>query len=186
MGVPLASVFLFDLAPKNLIPIVSPLSNKDAVALPEQTRLGLPSRLTIPKINVDAAVEYVGVTAEGIMDIPKAPDDVGWFKFGPRPGEEGSAVIAGHFGWKDGIPAVFDNLHTLRKGDRLYVEDEKGTKTAFVVREIRAYDAKADASEVFGSSDGKIHLNLITCQGVWNKTKQSYSTRLVVFTDKEE
>ena len=140
--------------------------------------------LRIPKINVDAAIQYVGLTPQGAMDVPKGPADVAWFDLGPRPGENGSAVIAGHEGWKDGIHAVFDNLHTLQKGDKLYVEDENGTTITFVVREVKLYDQNQDASDVFGSSDGAAHLNLITCAGTWHAAEKSYSNRLVVFTDK--
>jgi sortase A len=80
---------------------------------------------------------------------------------------------------------VFDDLHELRPGDKLSVEDDKGTVISFVVREIRSYDYNANAPEVFNSSDGKSHLNLITCEGVWNQATQNYSQRLVVFTDRE-
>ena len=142
-------------------------------------------RLKIPSIRVDTAVEHAGLTTQGAMIAPKGPASTSWFDLGPRPGEIGSAVIAGHYGWKNGRRAVFDNLYKLKKGDKLSVEDEKGIITTFVVREIRKYDPKANASSVFSSSDGRAHLNLITCGGVWNKAKKSYSDRLVVFTDKE-
>ncbi len=144
---------------------------------------GLPIRIKIPKIGVDAALEYVGVTAQGAMAVPKGPDNAAWFDLGPRPGDNGSAVIAGHEGWKNNIQAVFDNLHTLQKGDQIYVTDEKGAVATFVVREVRTYDQNANAGGVFNSTDGKAHLNLITCEGVWNKIQKSYSDRLVVFTD---
>jgi LPXTG-site transpeptidase (sortase) family protein len=146
---------------------------------------GLPMRLKIPRINVDAAVEDVGLTPGGAMDVPKGPSDVAWFDLGPRPGEVGSAVIAGHEGWKDNIAAVFDDLYKLRAGDELSVEDAEGTTTTFVVRNVRIYDQNADAADVFDSSDGKAHLNLVTCEGVWNAAQKSYSNRFVVFTDKE-
>jgi LPXTG-site transpeptidase (sortase) family protein len=157
-----------------------------AFSLPSKTesRSSLPVRLKIPKINVNTAIESVGLTKDGAMDVPKGPVDVAWFKFGPRPGEIGNAVISGHFGWKDNIPAVFDNLYQLRNGDKIYIKDETGTTTVFVVREIRSFDPNADAKDVFISTDGKAHLNLVTCEGVWNKTQKSYSKRLVVFTDK--
>lgn len=144
----------------------------------------LPVRLKIPKISVDAQVEYVGLASNGAMDAPKVPPDVAWFNLGPRPGDNGSAVISGHFGWKNGISAVFDNLHKLRKGDMAYVQDEKGITTVFVVRELRQYGQNENDGSVFISSDGKAHLNLITCEGVWSAAKKSYSDRLVVFTDK--
>ena len=165
----------------------SALLTGDAIAVPEQEQVspGLPMRLKIPKINVDAVVEYVGLTPQGAVGVPKGPSNTAWFDLGPRPGEKGSSVIVGHFGWKNGIPAAFDNLNKLRKGDKLYVEDDKGAIISFVVRESRRYDQKADASDVFSSNDGKPHLNLITCEGIWSKVSKSYSNRLVVFTDKE-
>jgi LPXTG-site transpeptidase (sortase) family protein len=152
----------------------------------EQSIFGLPTHLKIPAIDVDAPIEYVGLTPDGSMGIPKGPADIGWFELGPRPGENGSAVMAGHYGtWKNGQGSVFDNLHKLNQGDKIYIIDDKGMTTTFVVRESRRYNPKADAADVFTASDEKSHLNLITCEGAWNKVSKSYSQRLVVFTDKE-
>jgi LPXTG-site transpeptidase (sortase) family protein len=145
-----------------------------------------PMYLKIPSINVDASIENVGLTSLGEMGVPKDPSRVSWFDLGPHPGENGSAVIAGHYGWKDNVPAVFDNLYKLKKGDKLYIEDKNGATSTFVVQGIKRYDPKADASEIFNLDDKKSHLNLITCEGTWNKATQSYSSRLVVFTDKVE
>lgn len=175
-----------------------PVVPVESLALPEETNpmslykevgqegVGLPIRLNIPSINVDAAIEYVGLTPERAMDIPKSPLAVAWFDLGVRPGVIGSAVIAGHFGWKNNIPAVFDRLSQLHKGENVYVIDENGATSTFVVRELRTYKQNADAADVFDSNDGKAHLNLITCQGIWNKNKKSYSDRLVVFTTASE
>lgn len=160
-------------------------SQEQAVSGFHVSPTGNPARIKIPKLNVDAPFEYVGLTLDGAMDIPKDPDTVAWFNLGPRPGESGSAVVAGHYGWKNNIPAAFDNLHKLRKGDKIYIEDDKGEVVSFVMRESRMYNPNADASDVFGSLDGKSYLNLITCGGVWDKASKTYSKRLVVFTDKE-
>jgi LPXTG-site transpeptidase (sortase) family protein len=142
---------------------------------------GFPMRLKIPKINVDASVEYVGLTDKGEMDVPSNTSDVALFKFGAYPGEHGSAVIAGHFDGENGASAVFTDLHKLQKGDKLYIDYANGISLVFVVRESRAYDP-GYVKEVFHSSN-TAHLNLVTCDGVWNKTKKSYSKRLVVFAD---
>lgn len=160
---------------------------KKIVALPKKAPQspGLPVRLRIPKINVDAAIEQVGLTSGRAMDTPKGPAEAGWFNLGPRPGNEGSAVIAGHSGWKNNIPAVFDNLEDIKPGDHIAVQDDKGAVFSFVVRESRRYSPKANASDVFASNDGKAHINLITCVGVWNTLTKSRSERLVVFADKE-
>jgi len=50
---------------------------------------------------------------------------------------------------------------------------------------MRRYDPKADISALFDSNDKKPHLNLITCEGDWSEATKSYTSRPVVFTDKE-
>ncbi len=149
-----------------------------------QSRPGIPVRLKIPKLKIDAALESVGRTRQKAMDVPKDLANGAWFNLGPRPGEIGSAVIDGHFGWQDDKQAVFDKLHKLRIGDKIDVVDENAATTTFVVRELRTYAHNQNASNVFESSDGMAHLNLITCQGAWNEEKHSYPYRLVVFAEK--
>ncbi|MHB0978345.1 MAG: class F sortase [Minisyncoccota bacterium] len=146
---------------------------------------GPPLNLKIPKIAVDTLIEQVGLTREGDVDSPDGPTNTAWYNLGPRPGEIGNSVIVGHFGWKNNTPAVFDNLSKLEKGDKIYVEDDQGIITTFIVNEIKTYDSKDNASDVFNSNDNKSHLNLITCKGVWNEKNKGYSERLVVFSTKE-
>lgn len=146
----------------------------------------LPVRLKIPKINVDAPINQMGLTPEGNMQAPSGLQNVGWYKFGPHPGDIGSAVIAGHFGRsRDGELPVFERLHTLIAGDIINVKDKKGRVATFVVRELQILNQNEAAPNVFSSNDGKAYLNLITCQGAWDSTQQTYSNRLVVFSDKE-
>lgn len=147
-----------------------------------QENIGLPLRLTIPVINVDAAIEHVGFTPDGAMGVPSKLVEAAWFDLGPRPGQKGSAVIAGHRSSKLWVSAVFDHLRDLRVGDNLYIEDDQGTIISFKVREIRTYDPKEDASAVFSMSDGR-HLNLITCSGDWDAVQKSFNQRLVIFAD---
>lgn len=144
---------------------------------------GIPVRIKIPKLNVDAKIESVGLTSSKSMDIPKKPENAGWFNLGAKPGEKGSAVIAGHYGWRDGIPAIFDNLSTLAIDDIVYIEDDKGGIIPFVVRKIKTYNKNENAVEVFNSNDETPHLNLITCSGIWDKDANTNSSRLVVFLD---
>lgn len=148
----------------------------------KDVKYGLPVKLIIPKIHVDANVLYMGLTQTGDMDVPADLVNVGWYKYGPHPGDVGSAVIAGHLeGYKD--LGVFIDLIKLQKGDTLTILDDRGVTTTFVVRESKAYPQKDRPSEIFHSEDGA-HLNLITCTGIWNNTTKRYSERLVVFADK--
>lgn len=146
--------------------------------------IGRPVRLKIPRLRVDAAIGAVGLMPDGTMGVPKRPRDTAWYKLGPKPGEVGSAVIAGHLNWWYGAIGVFARLKSLKVGDTVMVYDEHGQVTTFVVRESRWYTAAADAADVFGSDDGTAHLNLVTCDGVWNKLLRQYSKRWVVFTDR--
>lgn len=152
---------------------------------PEPVQPAFPVRLRIPAIGVDATIEYVGLTPSGAMDVPADQNDVAWFKPGNIPGDIGTAVIAGHYGWNRGKPSAFDALYKLRPGDQIFVDDDQGATDTFVVRENRRFDPKADASSVFSSDDGTSHLNLITCEGSWNTAANGYTKRLVVFADKQ-
>lgn len=141
----------------------------------------LPMRLRIPAIKVEANIEEVGVNTKGEMEVPGNILEVGWFKVGPKPGEKGSAVISGHFDGKNNEAGVFVNLDKLKVGDKVYIEDNDGSSHSFVVREARTY-VPGYADEVFGKGES-VHLNLITCDGVWDGTKKSFSRRLVIYTD---
>ncbi len=154
-------------------------------SLGAKEKIGVPVRIEIPSIALDAAIEKVALTKGRTLDVPKHPFDTGWYDLGPRPGQKGSAVIDGHVNWMYGATAVFADLHKLKPGDKITVQDDKGALITFVVRESRSYAASAHAADVFRSNDGKAHLNIITCDGVWDKRAQQYSKRLVVFADKE-
>lgn len=189
VGVPVVacSVTIFVLyASRPSQPEAQPPATTKSTVTPSATapKVNLPSRLEITGIGVDTMVAPVGLADNGDMDIKENPSEVAWYQYGPRPGQIGSAVIAGHYGWKAGRASVFTQLHTVKAGDIVTVYDDDGTELSFAVREIRSYDPDADATEVFRSNDGKAHLNLITCEGAWNDTEQTYATRLVVFTDK--
>lgn len=117
------------------------------------------------------------------MDIFKWPIGVSWYDLGPRPGEIGSAVIAGHYGiWKNWDVSVFQRLRNLHTGDIVSVENDKWETISFVVRQSKIYAMNANTLEVFSSGDGMSHLNLITC--VFDPISRTYPNRLVVFTDK--
>ena len=147
------------------------------------TSTSSPSRLIIPSIQVDSAVQLVGKTKGGKMAVPNNFTDVGWYKLGFFPGTEGNAVIAGHLDDGKGAPAVFGSLNKLEIGDHVYVVNKKGQKLDFLVTGMSLYDYdNAPLESIFGTSS-KAHLNLITCDGVWDATKKVYDKRLIVFTD---
>src|SRR5262249_61267830 len=90
-----------------------------------------PARFSIPVLRADAAAEPLGVDAQGRMAVPSKPEDVGWYRLGPSPGEPGNAVIDGHLDWWTGA-AVFWQLARLKVGDELLVRRADGQGVQFV------------------------------------------------------
>src|SRR4051812_19779363 len=111
---------LFVVSPKH-VPIAGTSSvevHPPTQMISPQTIYLPPVRLTIAKLSINAAVAAVALAADNTMDIDKQDTQgTAWYKLGPKPGEVGSAVIAGHYGWKDNQGSIFNNLHTLSSGD---------------------------------------------------------------------
>ncbi|MEI6345739.1 MAG: class F sortase [bacterium] len=175
-------------APEINVDNVSALGTQNPGTLPVDYS-GMPLQLRIQRIGVDAPFEPVGVLADGSMGVPKQPERVGWYAFGPRPGERGSAVVAGHRGWKNGM-AVFDRLSELRAGDTILVADAENVWHTFIVRGSKVFDPTQDTEEVFrragvSGRSGKngVFLNLITCEGEWDRSAGQFTKRLVVFAE---
>lgn len=165
--------------PKETVSVVS----KQPVALPvapTEPVYSLPSRLVIPKLKVDTSILPMGVTTTGNMEAPATNSETGWYKYGARPGNAGSAVIDGHLGLSN--EAVFGKLDQLAPGDVISVIDDQGATISFMVQKIQAYERTDNAQEIFNSDSGS-HLNLITCNGDWESHQATYSQRLVVFSD---
>lgn len=143
----------------------------------------IPVELLIEGLGIHAFVEPVGILGSA-MAVPTEVGNVGWYDLGPRPGDEGSAVLAGHVNWTGGQNAVFTSLHMIKVGDTVKVLDSSGVVNNFVVVRIKDYPVYGDTSEVFSSSDGLQRLNLITCDGLWDINLKTHLSRLVVFTEK--
>lgn len=162
--------------------VVSPSNTSVVSKTSQNTTFGLPVSLEIPKINVATDVSYMGLTTDGDMDVPPDLISVGWYKYGAKPGDVGSAVIAGHLRGTEDL-GVFNDLDLLQPGDIVNVHNDHGDMISFAVRETRSYRENERASEVFNKADGA-YLNLITCSGTWDSAQQLYSHRFVVFAEK--
>ncbi len=147
---------------------------------------GPPVRIEIPAINVDATFEQVGLLPNGAMDTPKIPDNVAWFDQSAIPGQVGkTAVVAGHLDSPYG-PAVFYKLRMLVPGDEMAVTYASGERQVFVVeaKERYSFDA-APLDKIYGSTPRRM-MNLITCDGAWDRGAANYQQRLVVYTRLKE
>jgi sortase (surface protein transpeptidase) len=143
---------------------------------------GLPVRLEIPAIGVDAPVEHVGRMPNNQIDVPKLPADVAWFDESALPGQSGkTSIIVGHLDSPAG-PAVFWDLRRLVPGDELTVTYANGARYVFTVEDKeRYYSEQLPRDKLLGRSARRV-LNLITCDGAWDRGVASYSQRLAVYT----
>jgi LPXTG-site transpeptidase (sortase) family protein len=140
---------------------------------------GRPARLLVPSLGVDAPV--VGIDTEGSVLVP--PDDpqtLGWWTGGARPGARfGGALITGHTVSSGG--GAFDDLETLRRGDRVAVRTRRGVVRYQVtgVSIYRKASLARDAERLF-SQDVPGRLVLVTCED-W--TGEVYLSNVVVFAE---
>ena len=130
-------------------------------------------RLSIAAIGVDAGIIPVGVTRAGSLAIGTSVRDVYRWRDGVRPGQPGSAVLAGHT-WSKG-DGVFDRLGALRAGHRVRVGGVRFEVTR--VRRVTRMSQEAVA-DLF-SDRGRARLVLITC-GDRNDVTGVYRTRIIV------
>jgi sortase (surface protein transpeptidase) len=92
-----------------------------------------------------------------------------------------AAVIAGHVDSRRG-PAVFYRLRELNSGDRVHVDLAGGRTVTFTVTRTATYPKQCvPEGEVYGWTDDRPRLRLITCAGAFDRTRRSYRDNLVVF-----
>lgn len=151
------------------------------VQSPTPEPIGAPRTIRIPRLDISASIDDVGMDANGRMGVPIDPH-VGWWKLGVKPGEKGSAVLAGHFDTADGKPGIFHSISQLAEGDAIDITDDLGSTRTFTVYKAEMHtDADFPINEVFLTNSGEL-LNLITCAGIFDKDAKNYDKRFVVYS----
>jgi sortase (surface protein transpeptidase) len=147
---------------------------------PASVRVARPSYLTIPAAGVHTRLITLGLTADGSLQVPTSTAVAGWYTGSPRPGQIGSAIIAGHIDSFQG-PGVFFRLRLLRPGDRVYIRHVDGTLVVFRVYAEDMYAKDRFPTErVYGPVPDP-ELRLITCGGVFDPATGSYLSNVVVY-----
>lgn len=135
-----------------------------------------PVRLVMSSIGVNAPVEGLGTTPDGLIAVPQAYGVVGWYNKGTVPGKEGPAVLVGHY--TAGAGGVFDKLKDAKDGDLITVTNGRGESFTYKISKMVEYDKdKVPMAELFKKGDGS-RLEIITCAGKWQA--DNYDKRLVV------
>jgi sortase A len=140
-----------------------------------------PSRLSIPRLGVDAHIQRVGIAKSGSVAVPSNFTDVAWYRNSSVPGQPGGALIDGHVDNGLSLAGVFKHLSSLVAGDDLYIETDSGQQLHYVVTRLAAYPYQEVPMDDLLAESGPSTLSLITCDGTWMQGKKTYDQRLVVY-----
>ena len=143
----------------------------------------LPTIIRVPAIDVDHPLIPVGLNPDGSMEIPHDVQEIGWYEpQGVLPGDEGTAVLAGHVDSRTQGPGAFYDLRHLDVGDSITISDGE-LQQEWVVTARRSYDKNLIPIEDIFVDHGEPRLVLVTCGGAFDRTRRSYTDNIVVYAE---
>ena len=142
-----------------------------------------PRHLTIADIGVDHPVIPVGLEPDGSMEIPENVNEIGWYtRTRVRPGDPGSAVLAGHVDSRAQGRGAFFDLGDLDLGAEIEVTTDAGTQR-WQVTGRTSYDKTVLPIDELFTVDGPPRLVLITCGGPFDSDTRHYTENVVVLAE---
>jgi hypothetical protein len=148
-------------------------------AIPTAEQPPAPTELLIGDISLWAPVVPVGFEPDGQLQIPDETE-VGWYRFGSRPGQDGTTVLAAHVTWNDTFGPFFD-LARLEPGAAIEVGLADGSVREYQVVERAQYGKSELPPERIWTRDGRETLVLITCGGDFNRRIRRYTDNIVIY-----
>ncbi len=142
-----------------------------------------PVRLDLPAFGVSAPVDAMGVADDGQMALPDDVSRVGWYRFGPEPGDPGNAVIAGHVDDREQGRGVLFGLRDVAPGDEFVVTDAEGQVTRWQVVSRELVQKQVLPLEQIFERNGPARLVVITCGGPFLPEFRSYRDNVVVVAE---
>ncbi|MBO8187526.1 class F sortase [Streptomyces sp. DW4-2] len=134
----------------------------------------------MPAQGVRADIVPVGTTRTHDLAVPSDPDDVGWYRFGARPGaSSGAAVLVGHVDSRSGALGALASLSSAQRGDRVTVSGANGGQVHYRIVGRRSVAKAAFPSHLFRTS-GPPALVLITCAAPFDPDHGGYQRLLIV------
>ena len=161
-------------------------ANSGAPATTSSAALPLspPSWVDIPSIAAHSSLVALGLNADKSIEVPPVdqPQQAGWYKFGPPPGQVGPAVILGHIDG-DHQQGIFWRLHEVKPGDKVMVGQQNGHTLTFAVTKVDSVAKDSfPTSAVYGNTADP-ELRLITCGGAFDATTGHYLDNLIVYAN---
>jgi LPXTG-site transpeptidase (sortase) family protein len=141
-----------------------------------------PRSIQLPAIGASGLIQKMGIDQHNAIAVPGNVSVAGWYALGAKPGDTGVSLIDGHVQGKYS-PGIFKKLKDLKPGDQLSVIYGDNSVRTFQVVRLTAYSPEDTAKHMLEPTDGiKAQLNLITCDGTYNKATHEYDKRILVIT----
>jgi sortase (surface protein transpeptidase) len=146
-----------------------------------------PRYLSIAALGISQArvVELGTKGANNQLEDPQNIHDAGWYRESALPGAPFNIEYAGLYdGHNTGInqEGIFYRLGSLKLGDEILIERGDGATFTYAVREVESpLLEEIDMSKMQKSIDPLTEgLNIITCGGDWDPSRQTYTHRVTV------
>jgi hypothetical protein len=163
-------------APAAPAPSASRASTRHAV-------VAAPVSIRIRAIGVRSALLTLGLARDGSLQPPPVGphyDQAGWYRYSPRPGAVGPAVIVGHIDSKSGGPSVFFRLGDLHPRDVIDIARADGTTAVFAVDDVRRFHKAEFPTQLVYGNTRQPALRLISCGGAFDRATGHYVDNVVV------
>lgn len=157
-----------------------PLLGRVLPKAPGQSSLPIPTSFSIARLGITMKVRAEGVAGDGQMALAPTPADIGWYRYGSRPGDPaGATVLAGHLDEPDYGIGPLAQLVNLRQGDIITVRSGKQTHRYSVTSVTAIKKTALDLSGLFNRS-GPPLLHVVTCGGNFDQETHHYDANVVV------
>ena len=146
--------------------------------------------MLIPAAQIRAAIVQVGRVGANGFGAPDNPQVIGWWMFGPAPGQPGNVLLDGHRDFSDidgnvgtGVcwllpNATIDDFIIIRDYDAEVSYVYSIIETASVL-----FDAPEGVEYLQPAPAGQSLLTLITCEGSFDGEAHNYSNRRIVVAE---
>lgn len=152
-------------------------------------RVGIPRRLVIPALEVDAGFERIG------LDTSVGPDErgrrplgnpqdrtrAGWYEDGPKPGSGRGTVLTNGHTYRNGSAIFTESFSSdVQVGQLIHIVQTNRSVCSYRISRVwREVDAARDyprivTQERLYNFSGPERLFLATCGGSWNAAAQDY------------
>ena len=166
-------------APSNPVSSASSSTSSSTTTTIYTHALPDPVRVVIPAIDVDSELIPVGILEDGFMEVPPF-GLAGWYDLGPRPGDNGPAVLVAHVDTTKG-PDVFYHLKDLEAGDEVMVHDSSGDVATFVVdSKEQQLKVELPVDRIWNDTQEPV-IRLITCGGDFDRKSRHYLSNVIVY-----